>query len=54
MIVYIEHSKEYAKNHRELIYESGKMTEYKIAAQKSLIFLYTDTKKVGIKTKNTI
>lgn len=54
MIVYAENSKEFAKNHQELIGEFSKIAESKIAMQKSIICLSMDTKQVKIKIKNTI
>ena len=44
MILYIENPKD-ARKLLELINESGKVAEYKINAQKSLAFLYTNDEK---------
>ena len=42
MILYIENPKDATRKLLELINESGKVTRYKINAQKSLAFLYTN------------
>ena len=42
MILYIENPKDATRNLLELINESGKVAGYKISAQKSLAFLYTN------------
>ena len=45
MILYIENPKDAAKKLLELINEFGKVAGYKISAQKSLAFLYTNDEK---------
>ena len=45
MILYIEHPKDATGKLLELINEFGKVAGYKINAQKSLAFLYTNNKK---------
>ena len=45
MILYIENRKDATRKLLELINESGKVAEYKINAQKSLAFLYTNDEK---------
>ena len=45
MILYIGNPKEATRKLLELINESGKVAEYKINAQKSLAFLYTNDEK---------
>ena len=45
MTLYIENPKEDTRKLLELINESGKVAEYKINAQKSLAFLYTNDEK---------
>ena len=42
MILYIENPKDATKKLLELIHEFGKVAGYKINAQKSLAFLYTN------------
>ena len=42
MILYIENPKNATRKLLELINEFGKVAEYKINAQKSLAFLYTN------------
>ena len=45
MILYIENSKDATRKVLELINEFGKVTGYKVNAQKSLAFLYTNYEK---------
>ena len=45
MILYIENSKDVTRKPVELINEFGKVAGYKINAQKSLAFLYTNDLK---------
>ena len=45
MILYIENPKDTARKVIELINEFGKVAGYKIKAQKSLAFLYTNDEK---------
>ena len=45
MILYIENPKDATRKLLELINEFGKITGYKINAQKSLAFLYTNNEK---------
>ena len=45
MILYIENPKDATRKLLEVISEFGKVAEYKINAQKSLAFLYTNNKK---------
>ena len=42
MILYVKNPKDATRNQLELINESGKVAGYKINAQKSLAFLYTN------------
>ena len=44
MILYIENPKDVTRKPLELINEFGKVAGYKINAQKSLAFLYTNNK----------
>ena len=46
MILYIENPKDVTRKLLELINEFGKVAGYKIDAQKSLAFLYTNDKKI--------
>ena len=46
MTLYIEKPKEVSRKLLELINEFGKVAHYKINAQKSLAFLYTNNKKI--------
>ena len=46
MILYIENAKDATRKLLELINESGKVAGYKINAQKSLAFLYTNDLKI--------
>ena len=54
MIRYIENPKDAARKLLELISEFGKVTGYKINAQKSLAFLYTNNKRSEREIKETI
>ena len=56
MIVYIENPKDATRKLLELINEFGKVAGYKINAQKSLAFLYTDNndEKSGREIKETL
>ena len=45
MILYIENAKDAIRKLLELINEFGKVAGYKISAQKSLAFLYTNDEK---------
>ena len=45
MILYTENPKDATRKLLELINESGKVAGYKINAQKSLAFLYTNDEK---------
>ena len=54
MILYIENPKDATRNLRELINEFGKVAGYKITAQKSLAFLYTNDEKSESEIKNTL
>ena len=45
MILYIENPKDATRKHLELINEFDKVAGYKINAQKSLAFLYTNDEK---------
>ena len=45
MILYIDNAKDDTRKLLELINEFGKVAGYKINAQKSLAFLYTNDKK---------
>ena len=46
MILYIENPKDATRKLLELINEFGKVAEYKINAQKSLAFPYTNSEKL--------
>ena len=46
MILYIKNPKDANRKLLELINEFGKVAGYKINAQKSLAFLYTNKKKI--------
>ena len=46
MILYIENPKDSTRNLLELINEYTKVAGYKVNAQKSLAFLYTNNEKV--------
>ena len=54
MILYIENPKEATRKLLELINEFGKVAGYKINAQKSLPFLYTNDEKSEREIKETI
>ena len=54
MILHIENSNESTEKLLELISESGKVAGYKINAQKSLAFLYTNDEKSGREIKETL
>ena len=54
MILYIENPKDATRKLLELINEFGKVTGYKINAQKSLAFLYTNDEKSERKIKETL
>ena len=53
MILYIENPKDSTRKLLELINESGKVAGYKINAQKSLAFLYTNDEKSEREIKET-
>ena len=54
MILYIENPKHATRKLLELIHEFGKVAGYKINAQKSLAFLYTNNKRTEREIKETI
>ena len=54
MILYVENPKDATRKLRELIIEFGKVAGYKINAQKSLAFLYTNNKRSEREIKETI
>ena len=54
MILYIEDPKDATRKLLELINEFGKVAGYKINAQKSLAFLYTNNKKSKREIKETL
>ena len=54
MILYIENPKDSTRKLLELINEHSKVAGYKINTQKSLVFLYTNNKKVEKEIKETI
>ena len=54
MILYIENSKDSTRKLLELINEFGKVAGYKINAQKSLAFLYTNNERSEREIKKTI
>ena len=54
MILYIENPKDAIRKLLELISEFGKVAGYKINAQKSLAFLYTNNEKSEREIKETI
>ena len=54
MILYIENPKEATRKLLELINECGKLAGYKINAQKSLAFLYTNDEKSETEIKETL
>ena len=53
MIVYIENPKDATREQLEPINEFGKVAGYKINAQKSLAFLYTNDEKSEREIKET-
>ena len=54
MILYIENPKDASRKLLELITEFGKVAGYKINAQKSLAFLYTNDEKSEREIKETL
>ena len=54
MILYIENIKDATRKLLELINEFGKVAGYKINAQKSLAFLYTNNKKSEREIKKAV
>ena len=54
MILYIDNPKDATRKLLELINEFGKVSGYKINAQKSLAFLYTNNKRSEGEIKETI
>ena len=54
MILYIENPKTATRKLLELINEFGKVARYKINAQKSLAFLYTNDEKSESEIKKTL
>ena len=54
MILYIENPKDANRKLLELINEFGKVAGYKINAQKSLAFLYTNDEKSEREIKETL
>ena len=54
MILYIENPKDATRKLLELINEFGKVAGYRINAQKSLAFLYTNNERSERETKETI
>ena len=54
MILYIENPKDATRKLLELINEFGKVAGYKINAQKTLAFLYTNDEKSEIEIKETL
>ena len=54
MILYIENTKNATRKLLELIIEFGKVAEYKINAQKTLVFLYTNDEKSEREIKETL
>ena len=54
MILYIENHKDATRKLLELINEFGKVAGYKINAEKSLAFLYTNNEKSEREIKETI
>ena len=54
MILYIENPKDAARKLLELINEFGKVAVYKVNAQKSLAFLYTNDEKSEREIKKTL
>ena len=54
MILYIENPKDCTRKLPELINESSKVAGYKVNAQKSFAFLYTNNEKIEREIKETI
>ena len=54
LILYIENPKDATRKLLELINESGKVAGYKINAQKSLAFLYTNSERSEREIKETL
>ena len=54
MILYIENPKDFTRKLLELINEFGKVTGYKINAQKSLAFLHTNDEKSEREIQETL
>ena len=54
MILYIENPKDATRKQLELINEFGKVAGYKVNAQKSLAFLYTNDEKSETEIKETL
>ena len=54
MILYVENPKDITRKLLELINEFGKVTGYKINAQKPLAFLYTNDEKSEREIKETL
>ena len=54
MVLHIENPKDATRNLLELINEFGKVAGYKINAQKSLAFLYTNDEKSEREIKETL
>ena len=54
MILYIENPKDATRKLLELINQFGKVAGYKIHAQKSLAFLYTNDEKLESQIKETL
>ena len=54
MIVYIENPKDATRKLLELMNEFGKVAGYRINAQKSLAFLYTNDEKSEREIKETV
>ena len=54
MILYIENPKDASRKLLELINEFGKVAGYKVKAQKSLAFLYTNDEKSEREIKETL
>ena len=54
MILYVENPKDATRKPLELVNELGKVAGYKINAQKSLAFLYTNNEKSDREIKETL
>ena len=54
MILYIDNAKDATRKLLELIIEFGKVARYKMNAQKSLVFLYTNNERSESEIKETI